>query len=285
MKASPREEFARLARSPDDAIDVARAALLIAAEENPSLDVDRVCAEIEAMSAEVARRIVPGMTTVGMVRTLIDYLHREVGLVGDRSTYYDPANSFLNDVLARKRGIPISLATIYIAVGRGAGIPLVGVGFPSHFLIGVYLQVDTLAPTSLPDVFIDPFRPDELMGIDECRRFFTRLGGAEGSFDERMLMPVTSRQMLVRMLTNLKMIYAQTGRADRAIAAVDRILLLMPQATHELRDRGALNMALDLYSLAIDDFERYLQGEPDADDRDTIELAISSLRERVDMLH
>ncbi len=277
-----REHFTRLAEQPDATLDLARGALLIAAEDDPSVDVDDMLAKLRTMSREVAARIGKGKSAEDGCAILADYLHRDCGLQGDEKTYYDPRNSFLPQVLVRKKGIPISLAVIYITVGRGAGLRLTGVSFPAHFLIGAYVSDQ---PQVIPDYFIDPFRPSRLSrcrrlprAVHQARRLGQRLSREHAQSGE-------PRQILTRMLTNLKMIYAQTQQPEKAIAAIDRILLLNPDASHEYRDRGALHMQLDLYTLALADFERYLEGEPDDDERPSIEQAVATLRERIAMLH
>ena len=237
-------------------------------------DVERVYAELRAMGLEVAARL-KGVTAIAeRVGVLTRYLHQEVGLRGDTSSYYDPCNSFITHVLARKKGIPISLSVIYMTVGRHAGIPIHGIGFPSHFLMGFG-----------DDQYLDPFHPTLPLDIDDCRALFIRLGGTAKAFKRSMLAPATDRQILTRMLTNLKMIYAQTHAPEKAIAAIDRILVVNPNQAHEYRDRGALRMRLDHYKLAIADFEHYLDEKPAAPERDTIESAVQTLRKRIAMLH
>jgi regulator of sirC expression with transglutaminase-like and TPR domain len=277
-----REHFEKLAQETDATLDLARGALLIAAEDDPSVDVEDTLGKLRAMSRELAERIGKAGTPEDALAHLGDYLHRDCGLRGDEKTYYDPRNSFLPQVLVRKKGIPISLAVIYITVGRGAGLQLTGVSFPAHFLVGAYRghQHDLI-----PDYFINPFNPAKLLSADDCRDLFTKLGGSAAAFRDSMLKAVSPRQILTRMLTNLKMIYAQTEQPEKAIAAIDRILLLNPDASNEYRDRGALHMHLDLYKLALADFERYLADEPDDDERIDIEQAVATLRERISMLH
>jgi regulator of sirC expression with transglutaminase-like and TPR domain len=237
-------------------------------------EVERAYAELRAMGLEVAARL-EGVTAIAeRVGVLARYLHQEVGLRGDTSSYYDPCNSFITHVLARKKGIPISLSVIYMTVGRHAGIPIHGIGFPSHFLMGFG-----------DDQYLDPFHPTLPLDIDDCRALFIRLGGTAKAFKRSMLAPATDRQILTRMLTNLKMIYAQTHAPEKAIAAIDRILLVNPNQAHEYRDRGALRMRLDHFKLAIADFEHYLDEKPAAPERDTIESAVQTLRKRIAMLH
>ncbi len=278
-----REHFARLALEHDDALDVVRGAVLIAAEDDDSVDVDATLDTLARMGEEARERMGNVTRADQTMLVLADYLHRHIGLIGNESSYYDPKNSFIHEVLARKKGIPISLAVVYMAVGRAAGLHIVGVGFPAHFLLGVY--AGGIDRSRLPDWFVDPFEPTRLMGIDECRKLFASLGGNDAAFRVEYLATATHRQILTRMLTNLKMVYARTGEPEKSIAAIDRILLLDPNASSEYRDRGALHMQLDLYSLALDDFTRYLADEPAPEERATIEQAITELKSRIAMLH
>lgn len=282
-KTLMREQFARLALEHDDTLDLTRGAALIAAEDDEALNLEALLATIEAMGRVAAERIGPERRVEVALTAIAEYIHRDIGLIGDRQTYYDPRNSFLHEVLARKKGIPITLAVIYLAVGRAAGLPLVGVSFPAHFLIGAYAAPPDGAQR--PDWFLDPFRPTPLLDVAACRELFVRLGGTPSTFRERLLMPASNRRILMRMLTNLKMVYAQTGEPEKSIAAIDRILLLDPHAVSEYRDRGALHMQLDLYALALGDFEHYLAEEPVAEERPSIEAAVASLRQRIAMLH
>lgn len=282
-KRQMREHFSRIALEHDEAMDLTRGAVLIAAEDDDEVDVEAVLDKLGGMGAELVSRFMPGMTIDNALGVLADYLHRDVGLRGDKKTYYDVKNSFVHEVLVRRKGIPISLAIIYMAVGRAAGLPLVGVSFPSHFLLGAYAgPVDR---SRLPDWFIDPFEPHTLMRADDCRDLFVKLGGTAQAFKPQVLQTATHRQILVRVLTNLKMIYAQTGQTEKAIAAIDRILLLNPNAATEYRDRGSLHMSLDLYSLALDDFTHYLGSEPALEERAAIEQAVLQLKSRIAMLH
>ncbi|MEZ0312230.1 MAG: SirB1 family protein [Myxococcota bacterium] len=278
-----REQFARLALEHDEALDLARGAVLIAAEDDDGVDVDAVLENLARIGAAAAERLGNAKRADHTMLVLADYLHRDIGLSGNKNSYYDPKNSFLHEVLARKKGIPISLAVIYITVGRAAGLDLVGVAFPAHFLIGVYSG--GIDRSRLPDWFVDPFEPMRLMSVEDCRTLFKSLGGTDAAFRAEHLATATHRQILARMLTNLKMIYARTGETEKSIAAIDRILLLNPNARAEFRDRGALHMQLDLYSLALDDFTRYLAEEPAPEERATIEQAITELKSRIAMLH
>ena len=174
------------------------AALAIALEEYPSLDVEEYLVRLDALGERVRRLAPAPVRAASALAALRRVLHEEEGLRGNERDYYDPRNSFLNEVLDRKLGIPISLAVVWIEVGRRAGLELRGVGFPGHFL------AKYASPTG-PEVFIDAFNGGEMLSADECvARYRARTGGRE--LDRRYLAAVDSRQLLARMLQNLKRI-------------------------------------------------------------------------------
>lgn len=267
----PQQRFARaVAESPHD---LARLALLLSDEYAD--DAEATYATLERLGDEVRRRTANQSTIEDKLITLTTYLHDELGLTGDTKTYYDPRNSFISEVLARKKGIPITLAVITMVVAEHAEIPLYGISFPAHFLMG--------APNHM---FIDPFDPLTLKTERDIRELFVSLGGSAEAFNAtKLLAPATPQQIVTRMLTNLKMVYGQTQQLENAVSTIDRLLILNPDAHHEYRDRGALHMQLDLYALAIRDFEQFLDNKPPIEERAAVENAVEALRKRISMLH
>lgn len=280
-----RDEFERIIHLDDASLDLGRAALLIAAETYPTLDIERYLRILDSLGRDARRRALEARDPASRLQSLVSYMHRDAGFSGDNDTYYDPRNSFLSEVIERRKGIPVTLAIVYMEIGRRAGVPLFGVGFPSHFLIGAPL--DWLGRATRPSdcIYVDPFRPETFMTADDCRTFYAGMHGSAAQFRTSFLKPVGKRQILVRMLSTLKLIYAQAEQYEDAIGAIDRILLIAPNATREYRDRGALYMQLELFGAALDDFERYLRDDPASPERTTIENAIVALRERIAMLH
>src|SRR5512140_3727163 len=202
LESKARTRFAAaIARDP---VPLDEAALAIAQEEYPALDVEEYLARLDGLGERVAR-VAPAPTraasTLGALRRV---LHDEEGFRGNEQEYYDPRNSFLSDVLDRKLGIPITLSLLWIEVARRAGLELQGVGFPGHFLA-------KYASASGPEVFVDAFHGGEMLSADECvARYRARSGGRE--LDRRYLAAVTARQLLARLLHNLKRLYI--GRRD-----------------------------------------------------------------------
>jgi regulator of sirC expression with transglutaminase-like and TPR domain len=270
--ATPRQRFTELAHRPDEELDVALGAALIAAEEYGTLRPDALLGELDRLAEPLNARLGAEGEPEVRLRALTSYLHDELGFSGNTDDYYDPKNSFLSDVLERRVGIPITLATVYIEVGRRVGVRLAGVAFPGHFL----LRFEGNAVC-----FLDPFAPSHLMSIDDTRALFMQLGGEAGEFDERYLAPASPRTILVRMLRNLKLIYLKTDELEKAAAIIDRILLLCPDDLREYRDRGIAYMKLEAYLLALPDLLRYLEGSPHAPDRAAITAAVDYLHEQV----
>jgi len=251
-------------------VDLARAALAVAREEYPDLDESRYLRMLDAL-AEGARRGVPaGASIERQIGRLNAYLFHEVGFAGNQSDYYDPRNSFLNEVLERRTGIPLSLSIVYIEVGRRCGLRVDGVGFPGHFLCKVQLDGGELV--------VDPFHRGQLLGLDDIKRRLASTVGDKVRFDPRVLRAAQPREILVRMLQNLRAVYAEKKDTHRALSAVDRLLLVMPRNPHALRERAELYEALGAAHLAADDLEKALQLEGETSDTGALRTKIARLR-------
>jgi regulator of sirC expression with transglutaminase-like and TPR domain len=217
----PTSRFAALVNEPERAIRLDEAALLIAAHATPALDVDAELAKLDALAEGC-----PSPTLDGVVA----HLFRDLGFVGERADYYDPANSYLDQVVARRRGIPITLSLVLIEVGRRVGAPMAGVSMPGHFLVRD--RVDT-------DVFVDAFHGGAILDRVGCRRLFDSLHRGRLAFDDDFLEPVGSLAVVARMLTNLKAIFL-ANRDRSGLLWVQRLRTLLPGAdTDEVRDLGA----------------------------------------------
>jgi regulator of sirC expression with transglutaminase-like and TPR domain len=232
FQANARQLFADMVQGAEEDIDLGKAALLIASEEYPGLDLLRYLARLEAMAAAVRPQIAAAEDAQQKIEALNAYLFQEQRLRGNTQEYYDPRNSFLNEVLDRKLGIPITIAVVYIEVGRRAGMPLQGVGMPGHFIV----KYDG----SEAEIFIDPFHGGRILSRAGCEELIQQIYGEPVPFQETFLATVTPKQLLSRMLQNLKTIYLQGKRYLKALSVVERLLLLQPDAEQELKDRVAL---------------------------------------------
>jgi len=187
--------------------------------------------------------------------------------------YYDVRNSFLNDVLERKTGIPITLSVVYVSLDRQIGLPIVGVGMPGHFLVRYSAQ---------PTVFwIDPFHRGQLLTQEDCQQLLERMYGQALEWSDAYIEPVSDHAILQRMLYNLKAIYVHQGDHRRALGVVERLLLLRPDVLTEVRDRGLLQAQLGALEAALDDLQLYLQLAPDASDAAPITQQITMLRQHL----
>jgi regulator of sirC expression with transglutaminase-like and TPR domain len=273
---NPREAFAEGLREPDERIDLARSALLIAAEEYPALDISRYLARLDQLAGEVAPRLSGVRTPAERVAVLNQFLFTEHGFVGNRQHYEDPRNSFLNEVLDRCAGIPITLSLVYMEVARRAGVAVDGVGFPGHFLV---------KHGGRDPVLVDAFF-QTVLTREECQRRLAAVLGAEARLlPELHLRKATAREILVRLLGNLKVIYVRTADFGRALACCERILLVAPDAPHELRDRGLVYEKLECFGAAVADLERFLELAPDDESAEAVRERLAGLAPRLRQLH
>jgi regulator of sirC expression with transglutaminase-like and TPR domain len=232
--------LAHLVRRPDKDVDLEASALLLAGMEYPDLDAAPYLAQLEAWGAVALRRVrrigrlVDRERATAALVTVLRFMYEDLGFHGNTDDYYDPRNSFLNEVLDRRTGIPISLAVVLLGLCRRAGVPAQGISFPSHFLVR--------APQPLGHpVIVDPFMGRVLTpGMLEA--FYTHVTGDEGPLDPALLEPASSRQILACMLNNLRVLYENQGDADRVRGVVDRLRVLSPAEASELAARDHSNM-------------------------------------------
>ena len=256
--ALPRELLLRELQKPEDQIDLAKAALYLAQEDYPDLDIAAQLAILDGMAASLRQNLPREPYPLKIIRAINHFLFEELGFTGNANQYYDPRNSFVNEVLARRTGIPITLSLVYLELARRIDFPMVGVGMPGHFLVRP--MVDEM------DVFVDPFHGGEVLFMQDCSDRFKQMFGDAARLDLRHLEPVSPTGFLVRMLTNLKMIYLQQRDVPKALDAIDRILMIYPESVTELRDRGLIYYQQGELSKAYLDLEHYLFEKPDAMD-------------------
>lgn len=266
-----REGFTQEIQQPEAQISLARAALYLAQEEYPDLAVDAYLTVLDTMAAEIAERLSSERYPLKVIQTLNRYLFQDLGFVGNSKDYYDPRNSYLNHVLDRRMGIPITLSLVYLEVAQRVGFTMTGVGMPGHFLIRPAVEE--------MQVFVDPFHRGEVLFLEDCRDRLTQIYGQPMELRPEFLQGVSPRQFLARMLTNLKLIYLKQGDLDRTLAAVERILLLFPDALEERRDRGLLYYEQGRWENAIGDLEFYLHQAPMEQNQATIRRILDIMYE------
>jgi len=265
--------FEQLASLPDDCIEVAVGAVLIARDAYATLDVDRALARLDDLAAPLATRGLATLPPEEQARALSAYLYDEVGFRGNEQDYYDPKNSLLPDVLGRRLGIPITLALVYCEVARRVGVRARGVSFPGHFLVRVDAQGCEDAP-----VAVDPFFGGRALDQAGLERLLERAAPKQTLVPDEHLAPAGPRTVLVRMLINLKWIYATRGDFARALLALDRIISLQPDSVPALRERGMLAARLGSVESAREDFTRLLELVPQVSDHESIRARLAELR-------
>ncbi len=278
VAAEARKAFAWEITRPEGLIDLGRAALLVGAEEEPRhADVERCLARLDEMGEE-ARARMAAETGVSRVEVLNRYLFREQGFVGNEADYFDPRNSMLHQVLGpRRTGIPITLSIVYIEVGRRVGLRVEGVGLPGHFVVRAYEGEGE-------GVLVDPFN-GRTTDREECQTRLDLIYEGKISLSDEHLRPVGARSILARMLGNLKAVYVRALLFRRALAAVERILLLAPHDLEERRDRGMLLAQLDRLPEAIAETQGYLNLAPNAPDADAVREQLNKMQVRQAMLN
>jgi regulator of sirC expression with transglutaminase-like and TPR domain len=259
-----------------DARSLAEAALCIAADAYPGLDVASWLARLDALGRRAAVRVTPEQDVDAAASALAQFLFEEEGLRGNAEDYYDPRNSFLNEVLARRLGIPITLSVIFLAVAADTGLEARGVGLPGHFVV----RAERGGRTRL----LDPFHGGRLLDPADCAALVASAHPGL-RLDPRWLRPVGTREILVRMLANLKAVYTTRGDWARALGAVERILLLAPDSLPDLRDRGTLRAKLGSGAAAARDWEAYLHRAPDAPDAADVRGRLRALRQALAALN
>lgn len=252
-----------------DDFDLARAALLIAAEEYPQLTPEPYLQRLDLYAEMVTDRLANETAPPLLLGEISKLLFEEEGFRGNAEAYYDPRNSFLNDVLDRRLGIPLTLSMVYLEIGWRLGLRLEGVNFPGHFLVRYEGEAVRL--------LVDPFQGGQIRFEDEAQELLDRVYGGTVKLQETYLRPAPKRDMLIRLLSNLKTIYLNARDDERALSTVERMLLITPDAPEEVRDLGMVFARRGLPDEAIVQLERYLELAPDAADAQRIRILLDEL--------
>jgi regulator of sirC expression with transglutaminase-like and TPR domain len=264
---------------PEADIPLTEAALLVASHRYPDLDVRHYLDVIGELGSALAARVGSDSDPADRVVALNHYLFDELGFKPNAGDYYDPRNSYLNQVVDRRTGIPITLSLVYMAVGTQVGLTFNGVCYPGHFLV----------KCALPDgmIVLDPFSKGQSLGISDLQNRLreTRGGEVSRAIVASLLNAASKREILLRMLRNLKAIYLRCNELDNAIAIMNWIVVADPGHATEIRDRGLIYQELECFRAAVSDFERYLELDPDSSDSDGIRSRVIELRRSVSLLN
>ena len=251
------KRFATFAGLPDEQIELAPAALMMATIEDPRLDAGEHLAALDSLADAAARRLAGRQDPLSSINALSEFLFDEMGFRGNREDYYDPRNSFLNAVLSRRLGIPITLSLIYIEIGRRLGIGLLGIGMPGHFLV---------RHGELSDLFVDPFYGGIILSAEECAQRLRQVTGADIRWSSAYLSPVSNLEYIGRMLRNLKAIYWRRQDYERALRVTNWLMALQPADARERWDRGVLYALAGRNILALNDLESFVSSNPSTKD-------------------
>lgn len=278
-------QWTRLVQREDDEINLAEAALGIARTEYPRLDSGGQLARLDRMAAEV--RASPAASALANIEALNEYLFEKEKFSGNEEEYDDLRDSFLNDVLDRRKGIPITLSLVYTEIARRRNLPVVGVGFPGHFLVkylatprtAVLRQVlpEEIAPGEvlpkeiesqeiLPEgILIDPYNRGVILTCEDCVGLLKSHFGQDAELKSEFFAASTRKEILARMLNNLKGSYFRRQNFPKALLMVELALAIDPASAHDVRDRGMVYFAMKRYSEALADFNAYLSLTPGED--------------------
>jgi regulator of sirC expression with transglutaminase-like and TPR domain len=264
-----------LVSTPDRQIDLGRAALAVARIEHPGLDVEAELARLDALAARSGAAAARGPQAV--LDRLVAFLFAEEGFRGNADEYYDPRNSCLNDVLDRRLGIPITLSVLTIEIGRRVGLEIDGVGLPGHFIVGARLAARR--------VFLDPFHGGAVLTPESASEVASRAVGRPVKLEEAHWAPCSKHQIVVRMLRNLKGIYAKRQDWDRALGVVDRLLVLDADSGVHLRDRGTVLVRMGRLREGAQEWERYLTRFPSVPDANGFRDELRKVRQQLGSLN
>jgi regulator of sirC expression with transglutaminase-like and TPR domain len=271
---TPLAYFASLVQS-DDHFPLLEAAASLAQDDYPDLDVQQVLGDVDQLLARLKRRLADDAAPLQRLRTLNQFFFRDLGFSGNVNNYYDPDNSYLNAVLRTRKGIPISLAVIWLELAQGVGLNARGINFPGHFMVKVNLPKG--------QVVMDPFTGQSLSREELSERLepFKRRSGLVDDFEVPIglyLQAAEPRDVIARILRNLKEVHLSQADWARMVAVLDRLLVLLPDSWSEYRDRGMAHEEQGHAPQAISDFDTYVRHATDALDLDVVSERVAHLR-------
>jgi regulator of sirC expression with transglutaminase-like and TPR domain len=264
------QSFSEIAAWEEESFPLDRAALIMALEEYPDLDIKQYLRRLDTLAARVDVLVGVDRAAANVIEGINEVLFVQEGLRGNCDDYYDPRNSYLNEVLDRRLGIPISLSVIYMEIARRIDFSIEGIGFPGHFLVKHV--------ANNRNIVIDPFDMGRIITPNECQELLDKIHKGAVTMNASLLQPMEKRTIITRMLYNLKSIYTQKELCFKAISVIDKILVLNPGMPTELRDRGMLYMQTSLFAKALTDLEAYVGSAVALEDSSYIHNHIQMLR-------
>ncbi|WP_041933265.1 transglutaminase-like domain-containing protein [Gloeothece verrucosa] len=263
------QNFYQEIHQPDAQIDLAKASLYLAQQEYPKLDIDEYLNALDTMAQEIKERLPDSFYPLKIIQTINHYLFEDLGFEGNRTDYYDPRNSFLNQVIDRRTGIPITLSVVYLEIAKRLDFPMVGIGMPGHFIIRPNFEE--------AGIFVDAYNQGEILFEQDCEQRLQEVYQQPVKLEPHFLEPVTNQQILGRILTNLKYIYLNGQQFFKALTILEYILLIFPNHPLELRDRGLIYYHLGETQKASQDLGFYLALLPDAQDAQVIRQLLEKM--------
>ena len=270
LQVTPSEQIEQVFAGPDHEVGLGEAALVLARLEYPDLNVQAHLDQFALFTSEVKTGLPDDYEPNRIISALNGYLFEKLGFLGNQDDYYNPRNSFLNDVLERRTGIPITLSIVYLEITRRLGLPFYGVGLPGHFII----KYDD----NRRAIYLDPFHAGRVVEAEDCRRLVRDITGPEFVLTEQHFRAVDNRTIILRMLSNLRSIYLQTRQYRKAIGVLDMVLNLAPAVAEDYKQRARLYHELGQSKPAIKDLETYLSIRPDASDEPQVREWITRMR-------
>lgn len=269
------QKFAELINLNEEQICLGYAALLIATIEYPKLDLEKYLIHLDQLAAEAQTHISTEDSAYRQLILLSHFLFEECGFSGNTENYYDVRNSFLNDVIDRHKGIPITLSVLFIEVARRLGLTVFGVGMPGHFIVKFFDS----SQEEVSEVFLDPFNKGRVLSEQDCIQMVENMYQGRIQFDNSFLAVVTKRQILARMLQNLKGIYQRAEDHHKTLEVINHLLLINPGSFTEIRDRGLTYYALKRFSPSRKDLETYITALPHAQDASQIKQTLAQIQQ------
>lgn len=272
-----RNYFERVLAMPEAEINLAEAALILASDEYPELDVSSYLERLDEMADTLKPRLPEKREPHATISALNHYLFDELEFHGNRAEYYDPQNSYLNDVLDRRTGLPITLSVVVLALAERLGLPIVGVGLPGHFCVKWQ--------DAATEIVFDPFNEGEILDRRAMEARVREIVNPVLPFQSSWVEAVGKKYILLRMMQNLKAIFVRSEQLERAWQVVDKLLLLDPRLGDEIRDFGLLSLKLGAYRQAAVSLEQYLLAHPDAQDAELMRVYLRRALEQVERLN